>query len=70
MSYGREYPLERGYSRAGALPAERASFIRRTYSHLAGAILAFIAIDAALLSIPGIDQTVLGVLGRSSYGPG
>jgi FtsH-binding integral membrane protein len=67
VSYGRDYPIDYGYSAAGALPAERASFIRRTYSHLAGAVLAFIAIDAALLSIPGIDKTVIGMLGGTPY---
>jgi FtsH-binding integral membrane protein len=65
VSYGRDYSLDYGYSAAGALPAERASFIRRTYAHLAGAVLAFIAIAAALLSIPDIDKTVIGVLGDS-----
>ena len=67
MSYGRDYPLEYGYSAAGALPAERASFIRRTYAHLAGAVLAFMAIDAALLQIDGIRETVFGLLGSSPY---
>jgi FtsH-binding integral membrane protein len=44
------------------MAAERAGFIRRTYAHLAGAILAFIAIEFGLLNIPGIDQTVFGFL--------
>ena len=45
----------------------RATFIRRTYAHLAGAILAFIAIEAALMSIPGIEETVFGILAISQY---
>lgn len=45
----------------------RAAFIRKTYAHLAGAILAFVAIEAALMSIPGIHDTVFGVLGVSKY---
>ena len=61
MSFGQDYPLEYGYS-AESMAAERAGFIRRTYSHLAGAILAFMGIEAALLSIPGIEQNVFGLL--------
>lgn len=34
---------------AFALPAERAAFIRRVYSHVAGALLAFVAIEWFLL---------------------
>lgn len=34
---------------AYALPAERVAFIRRTYAHLAGAILAFAGLEALLL---------------------
>jgi FtsH-binding integral membrane protein len=43
----------------------RAAFIRKTYGHLAGAILAFIVIEAGLMSIPGIHDTVFGLLGTS-----
>ena len=45
-------------SAAEAAPADRATFIRRTYVHLAGAILAFGLVEAALLRIPGITETV------------
>jgi hypothetical protein len=41
-----------------ATESARAGFIRRTYGHLAGAILAFVAIEAALLQLPGIGQVV------------
>ena len=33
-----------------ARPTERAEFVRKTYLHLAGAILAFIALDAVALA--------------------
>src|SRR4051812_35918502 len=35
-----------------AQPNERADFIRKTYLHLGGAVLAFIAIEAVLLQLP------------------
>jgi hypothetical protein len=35
-----------------ATEIDRAGFIRRTYAHLAGAILAFIAVEALLLQLP------------------
>jgi FtsH-binding integral membrane protein len=61
MSYGYEFPL------AAEAPAqERAAFIRRTYGHLAAAILAFIGLEFILLRfVPGIDQIVRGMLGAS-----
>src|SRR5438034_1115107 len=34
---------------ANALPAERVAFIRRTYAHLAAAVLAFAGIEAVLV---------------------
>ncbi len=34
-----------------SIPAERVAFVKRTYAHLAGAILAFAAIDALLLQL-------------------
>ncbi|HZT81686.1 MAG TPA: Bax inhibitor-1 family protein [Gemmataceae bacterium] len=45
MSFGYEYRLA-----AHAAAAERAAFIRRTYAHLAGAVLAFAAIEAVLIN--------------------
>ncbi|MDQ2746212.1 MAG: Bax inhibitor-1 family protein [Acidobacteriota bacterium] len=58
-----------GYSSAAdAMPEERASFIRKTYLHLAGAVLAFTLIEAYLI-VSGaglaIAQTMLG--GRYSW---
>jgi len=49
MSFGQDYPLEYGYS-ADSIAAERAGFIRRTYAHLAGAIVAFTAIETLVLT--------------------
>ena len=45
----------------------RAAFIRKTYAHLAGAVLAFALLEAAILSIPNIGTTVFGLLGSSPY---
>lgn len=57
-----------GNSAATALPEERASFIRKTYLHLAGAVLIFTLMEAYLI-ISGaglaIAQTMLG--GRWSW---
>lgn len=63
MSYGYEYPIA-----AHARSEERSLFIRRVYGHLAGAILAFMAIETLLLNIPGIEQIVWPMLrGRLSW---
>lgn len=45
----------------------RAAFARKTYAHLAGAILVFASLEAALLSIPGVAERVFGLLGVSPY---
>ncbi len=59
------YDVSYGYgSAASAAPAERAEFIRRTYSHLAGAILAFIGLEAVLVNTVPLDL-VAGLLGGS-----
>ena len=39
-----------GNSAANAMPAERASFIRKTYAHVAGAILVFAALVGILVN--------------------
>jgi FtsH-binding integral membrane protein len=46
-----------------AEPADRAQFIRRTYLHLAVAILAFIGIEALLLRLPGVERLVGTMVG-------
>jgi FtsH-binding integral membrane protein len=58
MSYAFEHPLA-----IHAEQSERAAFIRRTYAHLAGAILAFIGLESVLLNLPNIDQIVGGMFG-------
>ena len=50
MSYGLSHVA------AQAPATERAAFIRRTYAHLALAILAFAGLEAFLLNLPGIDN--------------
>lgn len=37
-------------------PSERAAFIRRTYAHLAGAVLVFVALEAYLVTSPLADM--------------
>lgn len=57
------------YSAADATPLERAGFIRRTYLHLAGAILAFIGVEAFFF-VSGVADVVIGLLqfvGRFSW---
>ena len=57
MSYTMDYPL------AARAPASvRVAFVRRTYAHLAGAILASIGVEALLLQIPNIDKTILPLM--------
>jgi FtsH-binding integral membrane protein len=36
----------------------RASFLAKTYFHLAGAVVVFVALEAALLQLPGIERLV------------
>ena len=62
------YTATFGNAVAEALPGERAAFIRKTYLHLAGAVLAFIMLETYLI-ISGaglyMAQTMLG--GRFSW---
>lgn len=51
---------------ANASPDVRAGFIRRTYGHLAGAILAFVAIEAMLFQT-ALPEAMMGVLATSQY---
>lgn len=46
---------------AQAQPSERATFIRKTYAHLAGAILAFIGLEAYMVNSP-IAEMLLHVM--------
>jgi FtsH-binding integral membrane protein len=52
---------------AQALPVERAQFVRRTYLHLAAAILAFIGMETVLLNTPGIERLVGLMLNGSGW---
>jgi len=55
-----------GNSAADAAPQERALFIRKTYLHLAGAILAFVGLEAFLFS-SGIAQTIATAMAGFSW---
>lgn len=57
-----EYNQGMSYSAAEAVPAERASFIRKTYLHLAAAIFAFIGLEAFFFS-SGVADAVLAAIG-------
>lgn len=50
-------------SAAEAAASERASFIVKTYSHLMGAIIAFVGIEAVLLNMPFTDDLVRLMMG-------
>ncbi|REK17972.1 MAG: permease [Planctomycetota bacterium] len=52
-----------GLTAAEAETSDRASFIRLTYIHLLGAVLAFIGLEAFLLSLPQVPDAVNLVLG-------
>ena len=62
MSYGLTYVA------AQAPATERAAFIRRTYAHLAVAILAFAGLEGALLNLPGIENILDPLLGAGRIG--
>ena len=51
MSYTHDVNEARDWFAADAASSERAVFLRRTYSHLCGAILAFMGLEAIFLSI-------------------
>src|SRR5687768_9902408 len=51
---------------ANASPDVRAGFIRRTYGHLAGAILAFVVIEAMLFQT-ALPQSMMELLATSRY---
>jgi len=51
---------------AQARPSDRADFIRRTYTHLAGAVAAFIAVEF-LLFMTGIAEAITSLLVGSQF---
>jgi FtsH-binding integral membrane protein len=63
MSYGYDYSVA-----ARAASSDRALFIRRTYAHLAGAILAFMGIEALFLNVMSEDTQRLVVRMMGGYG--
>lgn len=69
MSYSSNpYAAPRYTFAAQAEAGERADFIAKTYAHLAGAIAAFVALEALLLSLPGIENLVgMMIGGRFSW---
>lgn len=62
--YTDSYPVR---SLADAAPSTRAQFIRRTYLHLAVALLAFVGLEAILLPLPISTEITRKIL-SSSYG--
>ena len=48
-------------------PSERAAFIRRTYAHLAAAILMFVGLEAYLINYTSLPEMMLNVL-SSGFG--
>src|SRR5579862_1219132 len=64
MSYDSEMPL-RGVVYTSE-PSERAAFVRRTYAHLGGAVLAFIGLEALLLQLLKPEE-VFGFFAQSPY---
>lgn len=63
MSYGYDYSVA-----ARAAGSDRALFIRRTYAHLAGAILAFMGIETLLLNVLSESAQVQIVRMMMGYG--
>jgi hypothetical protein len=61
MSYARDYETFDGFA-ADAVLDERVAFIRRTYLHLLGAVLSFVALTAVFVSTPAISKPILGLL--------
>jgi FtsH-binding integral membrane protein len=67
MSNANDFSIDYGYEKSESTSSARTTFIRRTYAHLAGAVLALVGIEAALLTIPGVDRQIMGVLGQSPW---
>ena len=65
MSYAMDYVDQRVAAEASA--DARAAFIRKTYAHLAGAILAFVGLEAVLQSMVTDEVLVSLFAGRASW---
>lgn len=59
-----------GNNVASAAPADRASFIRKTYAHLAMAVLAFIAVEAFFFVTPVAGTTIAGMIANVIFSGG
>lgn len=54
--------LDQGYLRLDQTDeVTRTAFIRKTYEHVAGGVLAFIGVEALLLNIPGIEKLAIAM---------
>jgi FtsH-binding integral membrane protein len=69
MSFGKEYNYSAGYaSVAESAASERATFIRRTYTHVAGAILGFVAIQALIFfGAPSVAEQIARAMLSGSW---
>lgn len=65
QNYDLRYDESR-YAVADAAPSARAAFVRRTYGHLAGAILGFIIVEAAIFS-SGQAKPILEMMYQTPY---
>ncbi len=64
MSHVPEY-VERDVFAFDAIAEERAAFLRRTYLHLAGAVLAFMFLTYAFLHVEAIYRPLMGLMAHS-----
>lgn len=63
MSFTQEPAYLGAFPIAADAPAvERIGFIKKTYGHLLGAVFAFVVMEAALFSLPGIDEMVASMV--------
>src|SRR4051794_9319707 len=65
------YVMDHATVAAQATESARAGFIRRTYAHLAGAILAFVGLEVLLFQIVAPDRAAMtNLVMRMFGGPG
>ena len=67
MQFGQQQPEAIGYAAANASVDARASFIMKTYIHLVGAVLTFVAIETALFMSGLAQQIVPYMTNRMSW---
>ncbi len=66
MSYGQTYAND--LFAIDAVESERAAFLRRTYLHLFGAILAFIGLEGIIFNVLDVNRVVGGMMGNGNVG--